>query len=195
MASYAEHRSFARGGSLAAVIALHVALLYALATGLGVVEAPKIAQPIVALMINDDSKPQKPETKPPAPKIEVANDLAPPPPETIDLQIEEQPATSSDNASSAPVLDSSAVKIRNRTDPVYPSASRRAGEQGTVVLKILIGEDGRARDVQVAQSSGFSRLDDAAVDAVRKWRFTPSVQSGAVQGGWVTLPVTFRLNS
>ena len=197
MAASAEHRSFARGGSFVAVVGLHVALLYALATGLGVVEAPKIAQPIVAFMIKDESKPEQPQIKPPAPKLEVANDFTPPPPDTVDVQMDEQPAAPTDNAAtdSAPVLDSSAVKIRNRNDPVYPSASRRAGEEGTVLLKILIGVDGRAQDVQVSKSSRFSRLDDAAVDAVRKWRFAPAVQGGNATAGWVTMPITFRLNS
>jgi protein TonB len=200
MAAQAEHRAIARGGSFVAVIGLHVALLYALATGLGVVEVPKIAQPIVAMMINDESKPHTPEIKPPAPKIQVATDLTPPPPDTVDVQAQEQPTPPSDSAPTAstdstPVLDSSAVKIRNHSDPTYPSASRRAGEQGTVMLKILIGEDGRARDVQVERSSGFARLDDAAVDAVRKWRFAAAVKNGAAMTGWVTLPVTFRLDS
>lgn len=62
--------------------------------------------------------------------------------------------------------------------PRYPIESRRKHEQGTVVLALTLGTDGAVEAVSIARSSGFSRLDDAARDAVRKWRWRPMIQQG-----------------
>ncbi|HEX7876617.1 MAG TPA: energy transducer TonB [Sphingobium sp.] len=62
--------------------------------------------------------------------------------------------------------------------PRYPIESRRKREQGTVVLALTLGTDGAVESVVVAHSSGFSRLDDAARDAVRRWRWRPTIQQG-----------------
>ena len=63
--------------------------------------------------------------------------------------------------------------------PRYPTESRRKREQGTVVLSLVLGTDGRVASISVAQSSGFARLDDAARDAVRGWRWEPMIRNGA----------------
>jgi len=62
--------------------------------------------------------------------------------------------------------------------PSYPTESRRKHEQGTVVLTLTLGFDGRVADIGVSRSSGFDRLDQAALAAVRKWRWEPVLQSG-----------------
>jgi protein TonB len=62
--------------------------------------------------------------------------------------------------------------------PRYPIESRRRKEQGTVVLTLLLGLDGAVESIAVSQSSGFSRLDDAARDAVKGWRWKPVVRGG-----------------
>lgn len=62
--------------------------------------------------------------------------------------------------------------------PRYPIESRRKREQGTVLLSLIVGLDGAVEKISVAKSSGFSRLDDAAYDAVRRWRWRPMVESG-----------------
>ncbi len=62
--------------------------------------------------------------------------------------------------------------------PRYPIESRRKREQGTVVLALTLGLDGAVESLTIARSSGFSRLDDAARDAVRKWRWRPMIQQG-----------------
>ncbi|MET0350794.1 MAG: energy transducer TonB [Rhizobacter sp.] len=78
---------------------------------------------------------------------------------------------------------------------VYPRASTRLRESGTVTLRVYIGEDGLPKDVQVARSSGFARLNEAAVDAVRKARFKPYLENGRAIAGWVTLPLVFELEN
>lgn len=60
--------------------------------------------------------------------------------------------------------------------PRYPIQSRRGKEQGTVVLSLVLGVDGTVSSIAVSRSSGFARLDDAALDAVRKWRWEPMMR-------------------
>ena len=77
--------------------------------------------------------------------------------------------------------------------PVYPTAARRFGIQGTTTLRIYVGADGRVADVVVEQSAGHPDLDQAASDAVRRWRFEPARRGSEPVGMWVLLPVEFRL--
>ena len=80
------------------------------------------------------------------------------------------------------------------TQPEYPPASRRAGEEGTVTLQVFVPENGRAGEVKVAKSSGFPKLDEAAVKEVqRNWRFVPGKEDGKPVPMWHTFAVTFRL--
>ncbi|CAN5304805.1 hypothetical protein BH10PSE13_BH10PSE13_04170 [soil metagenome] len=62
--------------------------------------------------------------------------------------------------------------------PSYPTESRRKHEQGTVVLTLTLGFDGRVTDIGVSRTSGFDRLDQAALSAVRKWRWEPLLRGG-----------------
>lgn len=80
------------------------------------------------------------------------------------------------------------------THPRYPWLSRQKGEQGRVVLRVAVDETGRVNKVTVARSSGFPRLDRAAMRAVKTWRFTPARQAGRDVAGTVKVPVRFRLN-
>jgi protein TonB len=77
--------------------------------------------------------------------------------------------------------------------PGYPPAARRAGQQGTVTLRVLVKRDGLPSKVEVEKSSGFSHLDTAARDTVRGWRFVPARQGGDPIESWVLVPVVFRL--
>ena len=77
--------------------------------------------------------------------------------------------------------------------PAYPSSARRLGIQGTTLLSVLVAEDGRVADVVVKQSAGHPDLDQAATDAVRRWRFEPARRGSEAVAVWVLLPVEFRL--
>lgn len=79
-------------------------------------------------------------------------------------------------------------------DPPYPRRSRELGEEGTVVLAIFVGEDGRVRDCAVLRSSGYPLLDGSALITARdRWRFRPSREAGRPVGRWVRVPVEFRI--
>jgi protein TonB len=77
--------------------------------------------------------------------------------------------------------------------PAYPSAPRRLGVQGTTVLRVHVLADGRIGDVLVERSAGHPDLDQAAMEAVRRWRFEPARRGAAAVAMWVLLPVEFRL--
>lgn len=71
------------------------------------------------------------------------------------------------------------TRVLSAPPPRYPTQSRRRREQGTVELLLTLGTDGSVEAISVSRSSGFERLDDAALSAVRRWRWEPTVQAGA----------------
>jgi protein TonB len=77
--------------------------------------------------------------------------------------------------------------------PSYPANARRLGVQGTTLLSVFVAADGRVADVVVKQSAGHPDLDQAAADAVRRWRFEPARRGNEPVAMWVLLPVEFRL--
>lgn len=78
--------------------------------------------------------------------------------------------------------------------PRYPVESRRKREQGTVVLMVILGADGSVADISVSKSSGFERLDKAALSAVRRWKWSPTRRDGAavMVRGLVEIPSSSR---
>ncbi len=123
--------------------------------------------------------------QPPAPPIEAP--VAPPAP---------APGPPAPPAPPAPPkieLPSSDAAYLNNPKPSYPAISKRMGEQGKVVLRVLIGTDGVPQKVEVNQSSGFDRLDRQAQDAVMRWRFVPGKRNGVPEAMWNLVPVNFVL--
>jgi protein TonB len=100
-------------------------------------------------------------------------------------------ATDKVAARSEPVFN--AAYLRNPA-PVYPQSARRSGTQGKVLLEVNVTPEGTAREVSVATSSGSSLLDDAALDAVRQWKFIPARSGGEIVEAKVIVPVEFKLN-
>ncbi len=90
-------------------------------------------------------------------------------------------------------LPASAIQYLEPPEPAYPRASRRAGEAGLVVVRVFVGADGLPRQLQVLQSSGFARLDEAALDGVRRARFRPPTENGQPTAGWARIPIPFEL--
>lgn len=86
------------------------------------------------------------------------------------------------------------AKYLDNPRPAYPAMSRRLGEEGKVLLRVLVGSGGMARDVQLKEGSGFARLDQAAQEAVSRWRFVPARKGGEAVEGWVLVPISFALN-
>jgi protein TonB len=137
----------------------------------------------------------------------------PPPEVSVDLAIDTGPTTAISNATSErptapppPAAPAPAAHTTVKTPPStsgkgartslpeYPPASRRAGEAGTVQLRCYVSEQGRCTEVSVVKSSGFEKLDEAAVKEVqRNWKFVPGKEDGKPVAMWHTFAVTFRL--
>jgi protein TonB len=77
--------------------------------------------------------------------------------------------------------------------PAYPPLSRRAGEEGTVMLKVLVEPSGSVAKVEIQQGSGYERLDKSAISAVLRWRFVPAKQGNEALAAWVLVPIAFSL--
>jgi len=93
-------------------------------------------------------------------------------------------------APTAPRFD--AAYLQNPA-PVYPPLSRRAGEEGKVVLQVFVEASGLASTVKVQESAGVERLDQAAIAAVKRWKFIPAQRGTEAVGAWVRVPIVFSL--
>ncbi|XVJ71783.1 MAG: energy transducer TonB [Rhizobacter sp.] len=81
----------------------------------------------------------------------------------------------------------------NNPAPAYPPVSRRLGEQGRVQLDVYILADGSVGDIKLKRSSGYPRLDQAALEAVRQWRYQPARRGSEAIPFWYVQPLTFSL--
>ncbi|MHB1014544.1 MAG: energy transducer TonB [Desulfurivibrionaceae bacterium] len=77
--------------------------------------------------------------------------------------------------------------------PLYPRLARRMGKQGVVLLEVFVSASGMVEEVKVATGSGYEILDEAALDAVRGWRFAPGQRNGQPAAMRVRVPVRFEL--
>ncbi len=92
-------------------------------------------------------------------------------------------------------LPTTVADYQAKSPPVYPAMSKRMGEQGRVVLRVLIGADGVPQQAEVQQSSGHGRLDRAAAEAVMRWRYVPGKRGGVPETMWFQVPIEFKLNN
>ncbi|WP_051710285.1 energy transducer TonB [Andreprevotia chitinilytica] len=151
--------------------------------------APKtLAKPPVPLPKSDTAPVAPPETAKPH---EVAKEAAPEPAkESAQKAAEAKPAA-------VPAKEEetgASAQASYLSRPVrYPEQSRVLGEEGTVVVRIKVGEDGVPQELEVAKSSGFERLDADAMRTVKKWRFNPAKRGGKPIAGWATVPLNYSL--
>jgi protein TonB len=83
----------------------------------------------------------------------------------------------------------------NNPAPQYPALSRRLGEEGRVVLRVLVDERGLPARVELRSSSGHERLDAVALNTVRRWKFAPARRGDQAVSAWVLVPISFSLRS
>lgn len=97
-------------------------------------------------------------------------------------------------ATAGPKTVSSGVAYLQAPRPDYPAQSKRLGEDGRVVLRVLVNQQGAAEHIDVQKSSGFIRLDDAAREAAQQARFKPHLEDGRPVAVFAIVPITFRLD-
>ncbi|RJG21957.1 energy transducer TonB [Massilia cavernae] len=209
-------RAFGRIGPVAGVAAAHLLLFYAASSGLlsRVVEAA-MPEPVLVTFVAAPEPPPPP--KPPAmPKtVALAQRLVMPvvplvriaplenaislPQQAAPAIAEAVPVPAAVSAPPAPVQAavpktiSSGVEYIEPPQPVYPPLSKRLGEQGKVVLKVLVNEKGLAEQVTVQGSSGFPRLDEAGRQAAKRALFKPHLEDGRAVAVFVIVPLNFQL--
>jgi periplasmic protein TonB len=201
----AQPQSSSRAVGIGLVILLHVALVYALVSGLAF-RAVEIAPTTIETKIIQETPQEKIEPPPPPPDFQPPpppfvpppeiNIAAPPPPPAISTAITNvtpvrppEPAPPPAAPPHEPVRVGPHIDIAASHEPEYPPVSRRLGEQGTVLLEVMVEPNGRAGTVRIVQSSGFSRLDEAAVNGVKEnYRFAP----GTLDGKPAAMPYTFK---
>ena len=126
----------------------------------------------------------------PSPSPLVAQPIAPPPP----APVADTPPVPAPAAPVAPrTLPPSAVQFLVPPAPVYSRISARMRESGKAMVRVWIDEAGLPRNVQLVSSTGFVRLDDAALAAVRNARFKPYLENGVAVAGWASIPIEFEL--
>ncbi len=127
-----------------------------------------------------------PPEAPPSPAAPVVPEQRPAPPP----EVPRAPPTPVLAPVTPPRSDASYL---NNPRPAYPLAARRRGDQGTVLIRVLVTAEGLAASVGLEKTSGHPALDDAALAAVKSWRFIPARQGGqAIESPYV-VPVVFKL--
>lgn len=201
--SYLEQRnSSGRAMGFGFVVLLHLALIWALASGLGTKALEAVKGPIEAKIIDTPPEVKRDEPPPPPPP---ALDTPPPPfvpPPEITINVPQTPPPTAIKAVQSKVAAPSAPSLSPRADPnhpnrkpPYPPSSVRMGEEGTVVLLLYIRADGTVQEARIDKSSGFPKLDQSAAKyAVKAWRFLPAMSAGQAVAVWHKMAVTFRVD-
>lgn len=204
---YAEQASWNSRKSVALMVAVavNVGFLAAMHSGL-TLDLIKPPPPLTLVPVPPDPAPPEPEPipKPPPFKVDLSTAIPPPvlnlPPIEVDLPpIADPPPFTGDESGAAvppvPVPQMRQLRVIGPlTPPVYPAIAMRLAEQGTVRLLIYVLPDGTVGDVKVHSSSGYPRLDKAAMTAARKyWSFEPATQGGTPIAAWGYFAVTFKL--
>lgn len=207
--------SISRYTTLAAITAGHVGLLLSMSHAAPPAQPP---QPLPMEMVTIPTPAPAIRPAPPAPvkTASVKPHKAVPAPRPLPVPIKPSPkAITTDTRAEADTSKTSAVAeapVASRSEPAppappapivppthigghlgnprpaYPPLSIELGEAGAVGLRVAVGADGRAQEVSVARSSGFPRLDRAALQAVRNWRFRPATRGGEA------IPYTYVFN-
>jgi periplasmic protein TonB len=135
----------------------------------------------------------------PSPPVLTAAPDAPAPAATYTVPLQAPAPVKSDRVAAAPPSPPPVTAPRFDADylhnpaPAYPPAARRAGHEGRVLLRVLVTAQGRASTVQIQTSSGHARLDEAALETVRQWRFVPAKRGAEAIEDWVLVPIVFQL--
>ena len=161
--------------------------------------------------------PAAPKAPPPKPKEEAKKKVEEKPtpkpaatepkqPNTAQKQTESKSESQTQNAAVAPSssggmsgtpiqtdIGKLEVLYQPDADAYYPSFSKRSGEQGTVIVRLIIDQTGSVEDVALLQSSSFPRLDRAASEIGRRYRFKPYVVNGSPQRISTNLLIKFNL--
>jgi periplasmic protein TonB len=210
MAAYVQDSQFMtrRGAVFLAIIALHLFVIWALATGLARRAVELVAPPIQTDIVEEVKKEDQPPPPPP-PEMERPPVEVPPPDINIDVPVESNttaitdttnqhvaPAPPVQHTASVPPTGIGPARGLPATDDYYPSSARRLGQEGLVNINLCVGPDGKlSQPPTVIKGSGTASLDEAAI----KWanassgHWRPATEDGKPISKCSQLPVRFQL--
>jgi len=191
------------GGLLASLLTMNIATMKKQESSLAVFDVHSLAAPPAPPPPEPPPEPVEevraptpvvappPLVRSPLPPVQIMTSPTPAP----EISIPGPPAPSPQSA--PPAIESVgdlSSKMIAAAPPRYPHESRRKREQGTVVLMVVLGVDGRVANISISRSSGFDRLDQAALHAVRRWRWSPTRRGGTavMVRGLVEIPFVLQ---
>lgn len=193
------------------VIGIHAALFYVLWSQ-RLIPAPEKMETLFVNFISPPKPKEEPKIEPPppakpkpvkqpetrqlvaeTPTVKQNDIVAPPPPVIV---AEPEPVAKPAQMPPGPVMMTSELSVAcpELSAPSYPSVSRKLGEEGKLVLRVELDESGHVSAVRVTDSSGYKRLDDAAIAAVRTWHCTPPRRDGKPVKAIALQPFNFQLD-
>jgi len=204
-------------GSFIAVALLHLLALQAILSMAETAPAASADQPLYVEFITapEPTPLQPPEplpphppqpVEPPKPKPLITSKATEPAPNAIEAPAEPAepeplppiaaapppPGPATEPVAEPPKFD---LAYLNNPAPNYPKAASRMGQEGRVLLDVLVSAEGKVISLRIKRSSGFPRLDEAALNAVRGWKFKPSMRGDTAVEGQATVPIDFKLNN
>jgi len=190
---------YLRAGLLSSLILFILAFLF---VPYAEPEAYKLKREIVTMVEEISAQMDKYEEPPPLerPKVavEAESEVAEEAVETIaDTEFEEDLIRTMPTGPEIEIVPYYKVEVKPKPifqqKPRYPDLARRAGIEGQAVVKALVDIDGSVMDVQILKSSGNQMLDEAALVAARRWKFSPAKQRDKYVRVYVSIPINFRL--
>jgi protein TonB len=205
---------FERGITAGAVVLAHVLLVWIIIEArVQISERDRTTEPVIATLLDEPRQPspgvvpvevkteQVQQLQNLAPKIPDIPEEAPDPIPSVEsvpvptaaAPVPANGADGTNTVSSGPRGGGRLLSIIQRIVPKYPRISARLGEQGVSVMQLRVDEAGRVVEAKVARGSGSGRLDQAALEAVRKWKFAPAARGSAPNGTWGEVELRFVL--
>ena len=213
--AYSPFSSASRAATLVLILGAHVLAFLALGS-LGRIVIEVVQPPLLVKLLPEPThaKPTPPPPAIPLPQLRKPEIVIPEPPRfemLAAVQLVEKPAPPPPAPVKAPVVAVAAEPVAapqptvepprfdlaylNNPPPSYPVFAKRAREQGKVILRVHVDASGQVAGIEIHRSSGFERLDKAALAAVRQWRFMPAKSGDRAVAGAALVPITFELES
>jgi periplasmic protein TonB len=201
MSYHAQKSTGQRSFGLLFVIVFHILLIYGLASGLAGDISSKVAEVLETKVVEEEKPEEVVEPPPPPPDTKIPPpDFVPPPQFDFvpDAPVNSTAIKAVQSTTAKPVEQTAISRPKQTkkglTNPDYPSASLRLGEEGVVGVNLYIGEDGRVIEAKLEKSSGFERLDEAVLKHVpRSWKFIPCMQGEKPVACWYPMNVRMKI--
>lgn len=200
--------NLSRAAMATLILAAHVVALVALLS-LGRTVFEVVHPPMAVVMLPEPraATPTLPPQRIPLPQLRQPEIVIPEPPrfetlaavQVVERPVAQPPVPVKATVAAAPSPEAAVEPPRfdlaylNNPAPSYPVFAKRAREQGKVVLRVQVDASGQVSGIEVHASSGFERLDKAALAAVRQWRFAPARSGERAVAGVALVPITFQL--